>query len=992
MKKKMIALVMLLPVVLYMMAFNLADLVPIETPHISVSAVSLNVERETNIVMDKWGETFDLIATITPRNATEKGVTWVSSNTNVATIDETGRITAVANGTAIVTGTTVDTAFVSSELSRTVVVSSFHFEEYKITVEPGTNLLAGDTATIEVYVKNRVGMMGIPQINSANERIVHAVENSVGVIGFSRVSEETDTFARYEARVEALRPGEVGLTISSTQVSTGTIQSETILFEISQDWAQDIRFEFDGRTYGHTTDEALNPLVVMANTIPLTANRGGISTFEIVEGTAAIIDETTGNLVFSEAGTVVVAFQNAGENGVVSITNTAGQLPVELRPHMNFTKDADEIPYVNFSEIAPNTFETSVSVVLTVPSIFAFDTSSFPADFLEFYNVTWASDKPFEVVVNRISLGSASVTGAIVDNSVLTLTLSPIGVGTTFIYRFNIATDHIGPNEIKFSRQESLVPRGFENVYVFGTMNHFGEAFEYRLNPTIVVPDSIDVTRQIVYTTCQDHLPLNERLAWVDNGIMTFNKDFDFDADYIANSEYPEITVTATALYPNSEGNLATDSHIFQVVNGMNVHNIIELTEAAALPLNIVLQSDIGGFSAGISIKRGLFGNNYLMNVAGVGEVSALIFHQQDIAETFLYSGLNWNEKPDFEEVFVSNVRMQGSSLVANSAANMTALHSAPTLITVYSKTTVRYSDFTGAANAISIKNTWRQNSNSHFQPTHDVHIHQNLIRNSTYGIIFGEGMAVGDSSLGQIPFMKEETTTATGIVVEDLIFERCGVGMFFDGSFRTFNDGTTPIFDKVQVEMRGDMRFYTWMTSSTSGTTQMFNAFKFRIPSFDLTGFDFGPVDFSMHTTGNTETAASTGTQRYGIMPIFSIEELRLTTPVQMRVSSLSSWIHLWSWEGHPVKHLDTKMQWAEGETQTRINTMYRDTAAKNVVRNGGILGLSIDGVAASGVCHRPLAGTNDFISPQQQLDYFNSAAIRGAEHARVLLRGGNL
>src|SRR5699024_3157277 len=48
-----------------------------------------------------------LTATITPGNATNQNVTWKSSDTKVATVDN-GLVTAVAEGTATITVTTTD--------------------------------------------------------------------------------------------------------------------------------------------------------------------------------------------------------------------------------------------------------------------------------------------------------------------------------------------------------------------------------------------------------------------------------------------------------------------------------------------------------------------------------------------------------------------------------------------------------------------------------------------------------------------------------------------------------------------------------------------------------------------------------------------------------------------------------------------------------------------------------------------------------------------
>ena len=70
----------------------------------AVESVSLNT---TNIVLDEGAE-YQLIATVSPDNAYDKSVQWTSSDTNVATVDANGKVTAVAPGDATITATTTD--------------------------------------------------------------------------------------------------------------------------------------------------------------------------------------------------------------------------------------------------------------------------------------------------------------------------------------------------------------------------------------------------------------------------------------------------------------------------------------------------------------------------------------------------------------------------------------------------------------------------------------------------------------------------------------------------------------------------------------------------------------------------------------------------------------------------------------------------------------------------------------------------------------------
>lgn len=71
---------------------------------IHVTGVTLN-ESSISLLKDN---TFELEVTVTPNDATNKSVTWSSSNENVATVDSNGVVSGVASGDATITVTTVD--------------------------------------------------------------------------------------------------------------------------------------------------------------------------------------------------------------------------------------------------------------------------------------------------------------------------------------------------------------------------------------------------------------------------------------------------------------------------------------------------------------------------------------------------------------------------------------------------------------------------------------------------------------------------------------------------------------------------------------------------------------------------------------------------------------------------------------------------------------------------------------------------------------------
>ena len=72
---------------------------------IPVSGVTLN---KNSLTFTAKGQSSTLKATVSPANATDKGLTWSSSNAKIAKVNSSGVVTPVANGTAVITVKTKD--------------------------------------------------------------------------------------------------------------------------------------------------------------------------------------------------------------------------------------------------------------------------------------------------------------------------------------------------------------------------------------------------------------------------------------------------------------------------------------------------------------------------------------------------------------------------------------------------------------------------------------------------------------------------------------------------------------------------------------------------------------------------------------------------------------------------------------------------------------------------------------------------------------------
>jgi len=110
------------------------------------------------------GETLQLTATVLPSNATNKTVTWSTSNSSVATVNSNGLVTAISLGTATITAMTTDGSNLSA--SCTIIVRDNSSSNLAIgewaTLSDGTPAMVGQTTNDHLFVRgdyNDNGMM-----------------------------------------------------------------------------------------------------------------------------------------------------------------------------------------------------------------------------------------------------------------------------------------------------------------------------------------------------------------------------------------------------------------------------------------------------------------------------------------------------------------------------------------------------------------------------------------------------------------------------------------------------------------------------------------------------------------------------------------------------------------------------------------------------------------------------------------------------------------
>jgi len=183
----------------------------IKTEPPKVTTITLD---KTNIELIK-GETETITATVLPENATDKTLTWTSSNEAVVTVDEEGNIEAIGEGIAIITVTSKEVSTVTANCNITVTPPppptagvgadvheaheiSYTWEELNELAKVISNnygeeegQINNDTAEVNVSINGKADTLGIGDWTTVK---VDGVARQVRILGFNH-DELTNTDA-----------------------------------------------------------------------------------------------------------------------------------------------------------------------------------------------------------------------------------------------------------------------------------------------------------------------------------------------------------------------------------------------------------------------------------------------------------------------------------------------------------------------------------------------------------------------------------------------------------------------------------------------------------------------------------------------------------------------------------------------------------------------------------------------------------------------------
>ena len=271
------------------------------------------VKVENNSIEMKPLETKLLSATITPSTAADKGLTWLSTNTDVVTVDENGKITAVSGGQAKIMVVTSDGGFTSE---CTVTVKS----ELKITSHPA-NVTAkvddsvsfeveaqGDGLTYQWYYK-KTGQTAWNKWGARTTATTTATANATwnGMQVYCKV---TDQYGNSVDSNPATITVKQDFAITTQPTNKTIKQGDSVTLSLKAE-GSGLTYQWYYKKAGQTSFSAWNGRTHASETATPNVTWNGIQLYcKVKDSTGKTIDSNTVKVVFSDVVTIVTQPSN----------------------------------------------------------------------------------------------------------------------------------------------------------------------------------------------------------------------------------------------------------------------------------------------------------------------------------------------------------------------------------------------------------------------------------------------------------------------------------------------------------------------------------------------------------------------------------------------------------------------------------------------------------------------------------------------------------
>ena len=308
--------------------FSATCTVTVTDPYVKVTSVTLD---KTSLDLVE-GDAAQLTATVAPDNATDKAVTWKSSDTKVATVSASGEVVAVAEGKATITATAGD-ASASCEVAvakKVIAVESISLNETAL------ELTEGETATLTATVlpenatdKTVTWTSDTPAVATVADGVVTAVAEGTAKITAKAGDASVLCTVTVKKKVIAVE----SVTLDKTTLDLTVGGTATLTATVKPDNATDktVTWSCDNTAVATVADGVVT--AVAEGTAKVTAHAGEASAVctvtvkaDVVKVTEVTINEADFSLAVGETKTLTVTVkpENASDKSVTWTSDQPG--------------------------------------------------------------------------------------------------------------------------------------------------------------------------------------------------------------------------------------------------------------------------------------------------------------------------------------------------------------------------------------------------------------------------------------------------------------------------------------------------------------------------------------------------------------------------------------------------------------------------------------------------------------------------------------------
>ncbi len=390
----------------------------VDVTNVSISPVSKTIEI---------GAKSTLIPTVLPQNATDKSLTWSSSNLNVCSVSSSGEITGVSVGTAVITATSHNGKKATSNITVKEAETPIEGDTFEIAFNHFESDGQTDLTTTTIKEQVTEGLTYIDSFTSVQKTYkgMEGLKMGLPTSGGSIEFKTTSSFSAYKCRevildvsVSGTRSTTVNLFINDSQVGSGSSADGKINIKLSSLInVNKVKVSTPGRIYLSKITFVCGEekqIPVTAISLPSTKSIS-IGNSETLVVTYTPSNANTGkSITWTSSNNSVVTVSNGVINGI-----SPGSATITATSEGGFTaKCTVTVSNISVTGITLSTTSETLALGATKQLIATVSPSNATNK-----NVTWSSSSSSVASVDSTGLvtanavGSATITAKTVDNN-----------------------------------------------------------------------------------------------------------------------------------------------------------------------------------------------------------------------------------------------------------------------------------------------------------------------------------------------------------------------------------------------------------------------------------------------------------------------------------------------------------------------------------------------------------------------------------------------